>query len=135
MKRKIAILVLLVFSLMITGCKKNEEQKKTTTESNKITVTAKNVIKEQTVSGLKFKNISMVVNESITTLKIDVENTTKKDIEVEEIIINVKNKKGKTIASLTGYVGGIVKSKETKKITNTSDIDLSKAYSLEYKLN
>ena len=124
----VIIIVLFLFSL------KNDESEKKIIKSTKITVNAENVVKEQIVSGLKFKNISMVVNESITILKIDVENTTKKDVEVEEIIINVKNKKGKIITSLTGYVGGIVKAKETKKITNTSDVDLSNAYSLEYEI-
>ena len=74
----------------------------------------------------------MTIDEGITSYNAKVTNETDTDIEIEKININVKDKDGNTIADLIGYVGGIVKSKETKDIVNTIDTDLSNAFEVTY---
>lgn len=135
-KKKIMIiggiaLLLIVVAITIAIFAKPKKEKNIN-EDAPVKVTSKELKKSQTVKGLTFKDFDMVVSDGITNLNIKVENKTSKDIEVEDIIIHVKNKKGKEIVKLTGYVGGMVKAKETREIINTTDISLKEAYSVEY---
>lgn len=123
MKKKFKIILLVFIIILIVGCK-------TSTEKNNV----ENEIKEEIVSGLKFKNIKLTVDNNLSILEIDVENTTNNDIKAEEIVIKTKDENGNLIATLTGYVGGMVKAKETKKIMNTSDINLEKVKQIEYEV-
>ncbi|MBE6161250.1 MAG: hypothetical protein E7158_03420 [Firmicutes bacterium] len=134
MKKFIKIFSILLVALTITGCgskKKNEDKKETPV---KIEMKDKEVVKEQTVKGLKISNVNMQVIDGMTNFSAKVTNTTKEDMKVETVKIIVKDENKKEMAKLTGYVGSILKPNETKDIINTTDIDLSKAKSISYEI-
>ena len=136
MKKVIRNIFLISLCLvLVTGCGKKEKIEKKENKQNKTVVKSKNVIKEQTVDGLKINNVNLTVSDGITTYTAGVTNTTEKDVVVEDIDVIVKNKKGNELVSLIGYIGGTIKPNETKNIISTTDMDLKKADSITYKVN
>ena len=66
------------------------------------------------------------------TLTTDVTNTSDNEITTKQVNINIKNKDGNTIISLLGYIGeDPMAVNETRTITASTQVDLSKAYSKE----
>ena len=49
-------------------------------------------------------------------------------------MIIVKDEEGKEIVRIPGYVGDTIKAGETRTISSSVDIDLSKAASIEYEV-
>ena len=127
--------MLLVLGLVTgCGCNKKEENKKTeTTEEVKVN-TNKEVVKEQEVEGIKMTNTSLRTENGISTLQTDVTNSTSTDYKLDEYTIIVKDKDGKEIVRMPGYVGDTIKAGETKTINSSVDIDLSNAASIEYEV-
>ena len=135
MKKILRNVSLICLCLLLTGCfgKKKEETKKE--EPNKTVVDSKNVIKEQTVEGLKIGSVDLNVIDGISSFKATVTNTTEKNIVVEQVDVIIKGKDGKELITLPGYIGGTIKPNESKDIVSTTDMDLSKADSISYKVN
>ena len=133
MKKTLRNFSLICICLLLTGCgKKKEEPKKL--DEHKTVVKSKNVIKAQTVEGLKIDNVDLNIVDGISTFTASVTNTTDKDVVVEEIKVTIKGKDGKEMLTLPGYIGGTIKPKETKNIISTADMDLSKADSVSYQV-
>lgn len=139
MKKKLMLVLVMLVSLgLITGCgckKKNNDandnkSKETKTEYN----TNEGVVEDKEVEGLKLTNTSLKTSENYSTLVTSVSNPTKEDKYVRIFNIFVKDKDGNTIITLQGYVGGVVPAGETRNITSNVDMDLSKAYKVEYEL-
>ena len=126
---KMFLLVLVCFTLV--GCGKKQDTKEEKSKETKLT--SKDITKEQTVSGISISEVEMKVVDGMTTFNATATNTTEKDIDVETIKIIVQDEKGKEIVTLTGYIGSL-KTKESKKIINSTDIDLSKAKSIKYEI-
>ena len=135
MKKVFRNVSLICLCLLLTGCfgKKKEEPKKE--NPNKTVVNSKNVIKEQTVEGLKIGNVDLNVIDGISSFGASVTNTTEKDVVIEQIDVTIKDKDGKALITLPGYIGGTIKPNESKNIISTTDMDLSKADSVSYKIN
>ena len=134
MKKALRNFSLICICLLLTGCGKKKETPKETDE-HKTVVTSKNVIKEQTVEGLKIGNVDLNIVDGISSFTASVTNTTDKDIVVEQVDVTLKGKDGKELITLPGYVGGTIKPNESKNIISTTDMDLSKADSVAYKIN
>ena len=133
--KKIVILTLSTLLLvgLITGwgCKKKEKE----TKKDEVKVnTNKEVIKDQEVDGIKMTNTSMVTTNGITKLTTSVTNDTDTDYKLNEYMIIIKDKEGKEIVKIPGYVGDTIKAGETRTINSSVDIDLSKAASIEYEV-
>ena len=135
MKKILRNISLICLCLLLTGCfgKKKEETKKE--EPKKTVVKSKNVIKDQTIDGIKISDVDLSVTDGASTYTAKVTNTTKKDIAVEDIDIIVKDKDGNQLVQLLGYVGGTIKPDDSKPITSSTDADLKKADSITYKIN
>lgn len=126
--------VLLIVGLVTgCGCKKKEKVKVKVKEEIKVN-TNKDVIKNQEVDGIKMTNTSMVTTNGLTKLVTSVTNDTDKDYKLDEYMIIIKDKDGKEIVKIPGYVGDTIKAGETRTINSSVDIDLSNAASIEYEV-
>lgn len=126
--------VLLIVGLVTgCGCKKKEKVKVKVKEEIKVN-TNKDVIKNQEVDGIKMTNTSMVTTNGLTKLVTSVTNDTDKDYKLDEYRIIIKDKDGKEIVKIPGYVGDTIKAGETRTINSSVDIDLSNAASIEYEV-
>ena len=76
-------------------------------------------------------NTIMVITNVLTKL---VTNSTSTDYKLDEYIIIIKDKDGKEIVRIPGYVGDTIKAGETRTINSSVDIDLSNAGSIEYEV-
>jgi len=134
----LAVLVLsLGLFLIFNNDKKKTEDKKETekkTEEKQNMNTNEGVIEEKTLGDIKFTNTSLKTEAISSTLVTSVINTSDKDIEVRIFDILVKDKDGKVIVTLQGYVGEVIPAGATKEIVSNVDMDLSTATDIEYKL-
>lgn len=124
--------VLLIVGL-VTGCGCKKKEKVKVKEEIKVN-TNKDVIKNQEVDGIKMTNTSMVTTNGLTKLVTSVTNDTDKDYKLDEYMIIIKDKDGKEIVKIRGYVGDTIKAGETRTINSSVDIDLSNAASIEYEV-
>lgn len=134
MKKTIIILIAVLFSITLTGCScsKKKENKK---EEPKIEANVnEGVIQDQTVEEISFKNTSMIIENNQTKFTTTVTNNGTKDRMINRFKISVYDEQEQQIATLTGYVGGILRAGETKTIVNYTDIDLLSAKKIVYKI-
>ena len=82
------------------------------------------------VDNLKLTNIDITTENKVTTYKATV--TSDKDEFVNSITMTLKDKDGKVIVKLLGYIGRELKQNEGVVITARTDADLSNLYSIEY---
>ena len=82
------------------------------------------------VDNLKLTNIDITTENKVTTYKATV--TSDKDEFVNSITMILKDKDGKVIVKLLGYIGRELKQNEGVVITARTDADLSNLYSIEY---
>ena len=127
----ISLSTLLAVSLLTgCGCSKKEEKSQDDIKTN----TNEDVIKDQVIDGITMTNTSMVTTNKTTKLTTSVTNNTDKDYRLDEYMIIVKDEEGKEIVRIPGYVGDTIKAGETRTISSSVDIDLSKAASIEYEV-
>ena len=121
--KKFLVLVALLF--LLTGC--NSDKK----ETSNITNDNENVIKEQVVDELKINDVSLIYDGSMSTFTANINNTSDKEISISKFEVDVKNESGNKLTTLLA-TGMNIEANSSFMITITSDIDLSKAYSVEY---
>lgn len=135
MKKVLLIGMMGVLALATVGCgcdkKKKEEEKDVKVVEN----TEKDVIKDQEVEVFKMTNTSLVYDGSLSTLVTDVTNTSTETQYMKSFDIIVKDKDGQEMLTMLGYIGEEIPGKETRTITSNTDMDISKAGSVEYKIN
>lgn len=131
MKKTLLVMLSLILVVGLTtgcGCSKKEEKKEEKYNTNE------DVIKDQEVEDLKLTNTSLKVDDNYSTLVTLVSNPTSEDKEVKRFNIYVKDKDGKEIITLQGYVGDVVPAGESREITSNVNMDLSNAASIEYEI-
>lgn len=121
------LVVLLIFLVILTGCSKN-------VESNINYNTNEGITNDRTQDGLKFTESSLTSTSSSSVLVTSVTNETTDDKDIKFFKINITDIDGNLLASLEGYVGGIIKANETKVITSNIDINLDSAYNISYEI-
>ena len=130
-KSKIIIIGLIVVLIVIGGyfivrsVTSNNEDK---IQSN----TNENVIKDQEVGGFQFTNTSLTYENGKSKLTIRVKNITDQDIVLQSFDIIVKDKNGKEMTTLLGYIGDTIKAGETRVITSEENMNLMEAESINY---
>lgn len=118
MKKKILILIvsfLLIIGLVFIFFKLNDKSL---------------ISKQKTVNNIIFKDAKIKKIENTYNFTVVVK-CKGDEANIESFDASIKNKKGKEIDILSGYVGGIKKG-ETKIITIRSEKDLSDAYDINY---
>lgn len=88
------------------------------------------ISKQKTVNNIIFKDAKIKKIENTYNFTVVVK-CKGDEANIESFDASIKNKKGKEIDVLSGYVGGIKKG-ETKIITIKSEKDLSDAYDINY---
>ncbi len=125
--KKIMILSLSMLFLLV-GCGKKEEIK----EPNKDIETNENEISDKVLDDFSFTNTSIVKENGVSTITTQVTNNSGEDKNIEQFKIIIKNKDGEVVKQTIGYIGGVIKSKETKTIITSIALDLSDVYDIEY---
>lgn len=118
---------ILLFCIMWTGCSSSSISP-TYIETNY----NENIIKEQTIDGLYMNNVSVLYEKGFTTFQVDVTNQSGQDIIKKKFDVIFKTTSGVVITTLHGSLEN-VNVGSVFHVVLTSDIDLSDAYSLEYK--
>lgn len=131
--KKITIGIILTL-LLVTGCgKKSEENPNNQKESIKVN-TSENVIKDQKIEVFEFTNTSLIYSEGTTRFETTVTNTSDETAYLSEFRIHVKDKEGKEVEQLVGFVGSELKSKESRIINSYSVKDLTDVDTIEYEV-
>ena len=136
-KRKKIIALLICITIIIIIPTIIYKNKKTNNNIKKIIYnTNKSFIKEHNIEGITFTNIKCSYDGKDSLIKYTITNKTDKDINLKDYKVLVKDKKGTIITYIYVDFNKKLKPKEQKQYRNSVvGVDLSKAYSLELKLN
>lgn len=130
MKRRILLLSLIL--IIVTGCAKKEKiDKKETIKEQPVVVTK---LENKSVNNLEINNANIKTSDGISVFTADVTNKSKEDKDIDSIKITLKDKNNKELTVLTGYIGGTIKSNETKQIVSNSDFTLKNVKTVEYEI-
>lgn len=130
MKGKILLLSLIL--IIVTGCAKKEKiDKKETIKEQPVVVTK---LENKSVNNLEINNANIKTSDGISVFTADVTNKSKEDKDIDSIKITLKDKNNKELTVLTGYIGGTIKSNETKQIVSNSDFTLKNVKKVEYEI-
>lgn len=124
--RKIIMVICLLF---LIGCSKEKEIGAKAIPNNN-----ENVVKEQKINNLIFQNVSLIYQSGISTFSVDIYNESKEDIYLNIFHVILKNENGTEITTLDVSVEDTIQVETSLTMTITSDIDLSEAYAIEYKI-
>ena len=125
--KKVMILSLTTLFLLV-GCGKKEEIK----EPRKDIETNKTPISDKVLDDFSFTNTNIVVENNHSTLTTKVTNNSSEDKSIEQFKIIIKDKDGNVMKETIGYIGGVIKSKESKTIITGVNMSLTDTYDIEY---
>ena len=132
MKKILTMSLTMLLALgLVTGCGCNKKEEQKVEESYN---TNSGVVEDKVVEELKLTNTSLVSKGNNSTLVTLVTNPTNEDKEVRIFNIYVKDKDGKEIVTLQGYVGGKVPAGQSREIESNVDMNLDHAHTIEYEI-
>lgn len=132
MKKIVSILLIGILTVGIsTGCGCSKKEKK----DEPIVNTNEDVIKDQEVETFKLTNTSLVYVDGMSTLVTEVKNDSTETAYIKSFNIIVKDANGNQMLTMLGYIGEEIPAGETRTITSSTDMDLSKAGAIEYTIN
>lgn len=120
----VAVVILVVAGIILLVINNNKKE-----GTSKEAITTENVIKDEKFGGLDFTNTTFIKENGQYTISMDVTNPSDKEIDLEEVNIVLKDKNGNEIVTLLGYIGDPMKAKETRVVTSSVSMDLSKVKS------
>lgn len=124
MNKKIVFGLLISLSLItLCGCNKKETKK----EEKNI-----DVVEEKNEVDFEFTNISLTLEDGNIIIVTDVTNKTSEDTTLTGYTEIVKDDVDNIITEIPVDFNNVIKAKETKRITNTVDLDLPTATKVEY---
>lgn len=128
----ISISVLLITGILTgCGCKKSDKIESIVPqyEANF------DITKEQEVEGLKFTDVSLIINKNgISEFSAKVTNTNDEIYKLSTIKMIFKDKKGNLVDYFIGVIGSDITPNESRSLTFTTDKDLTKASQIEYEI-
>lgn len=120
----VAVVILVIAGIILLVINNNKKE-----GTSKEAITTENVIKDEKFGGLDFTNTTFIKENGQYTISMDVTNPSDKEIDLEEVNIVLKDKNGNEIVTLLGYIGDPMKAKETRVVTSSVSMDLSKVKS------
>lgn len=133
--RKIIFTCFICSLFLVTGC--GCDQKKSTISTEKkeeTTIQDPGDLPDKKVKGLTFTKTSISYVEDMSTFVSTVKNTTKESMALEVIEVTIKDKKGKVLTTIPGFLSETLAPGEEKPFTAYINMDLSSAVDVEYKL-
>ena len=138
--KKLTIILTIILSLTLTGCKDKETQKEETKitydQLQNVEITNDILLKEQTIDNIKIKDIKANIENNKTTITSNIENISEEEIyinKIKSIITYKENNQEKTI-ELETYIGTTLNKNETKEIKTIVDKDLKATTKIEYQI-
>lgn len=130
------VTILLIIILAFLIFRDTKEPKKTRKEKKEemISITDPEIMKDQIVDGLNFKHTLFVIQDGRSRLIAEITNNTDSDYKLEQYVVTIKDKDGKSLGTMHGYVGDEIKTGETKILDASIDRDLSKVATIEYEV-
>lgn len=142
------ILFCILISLIVTGCKNNENNINTIKpdNDNKIITSEKSESKThintngkyqeiKNVEGLTFANASLIKIDSDCLFEVTVKNMNQESVQFEHIKINLLDYNNNSIIELNGIVTeGILKSNEEKIISSYYNGEIDKVVDVKYEI-
>ncbi len=125
---------LISISLLTSGCGNKPTKDDNETEQPNA-VSNEEVIGDKEVDVFKLTKTSLVYENGSSTLITSVYNTSNETQYIKSFNIVIKDDSGNVMVTLLGYIGEEIPSGDTRQITSSSDLDLSKAASIEYTIN
>lgn len=136
--KKLLISLFICLSLVTVGCScdKKEEETKTPEqlEEELHLNTSSELIKEQTIDGIVFKGVTLLIEKGVSKFSCQVANPSDEARVVGNIAFTFKNEAGDVIYTQK-YPVDVLSKNETTSISFSTDLNLSKATKLEYSLN
>lgn len=133
MKKKIVILLLILIILifaclfLINSTRKSDKVNKMNNNTD--------VIKTQTLENLTIEKTAITTDKNNkSTFSAEVINNSEKNNTFDSIQIIIKDKNNNVMTTLYAYIG-ILNKGDITKININSDMDISTAYSVEYKVS
>ena len=91
------------------------------------------LLKDQSVEDLKFKNAQINYENNVSKLSVEVENEKEESQTLKYIKIILKDENEEE-TTLIGYIGEEIESKATKEISASIDKDITKNTSMRYEI-
>lgn len=139
----IIIVLVIIFIKNIIIKSKNKEQTNNTTQTTQEKYvqtldngtklnTSEKLKKDKKVEDLELKNIQLTYKNGVTNLLCDIQNNSKKEVNMEDVEIVLLDENGDTIYKMRGFMEAI-KPGETKQFNSSITADFSNAY--DFKIN
>lgn len=133
-KKWLALLITLhLFCLITSGCTNNKKSDIDTNQPN--TVDNEDVVGDKEVGVFKLTKTSLVYENGTSMLITNVYNTSSEIQYIKSFNITIKDGNENIMVTLLGYIGEKIPAGDTRQITSSSNIDLSKAVDIEYTIN
>lgn len=137
MKRIFILLAVVGMTFTLTACndKKNPSRADYTEDPKTTANTKEDIIAEKEVDGIKFSQISVIRENNLSRVSVQIMNTTSSTIAVKNIQIIYKDENGNVLITIEnndfsdGLAAGAV-----KVLTGNVDVDLMRAKTVEYKV-
>ena len=128
MNLKKFVIALLVICPLVVGCGSGDTEKKKPENNNQTSSQFKNVTKD----NLIYRNTSFEKDENGYTVITEVENKSDMPRTVNYVYLDLKDKDGNVVETLTSYVGEEIKPHDSAATIAKTAIDLSKVKTIEY---
>lgn len=136
--KKILILLFICLSLVTVGCSCNKKEEETKTpeqlEEELHLNTSNDIIKEQTIDGIAFKGVTLLIEEGLSKFSCQIVNPNDDARILGTVKFTFKDEKDAVLYT-QNYPVDVLSKNETMSISFTTDINLSKAKKVEYSLN
>lgn len=127
------IIVLTLSILLLTGCACSKKEEVKEEVENIVEVNEETVTSEQTIDGIRFKNVSLVVKDGKTEFRVTLENTITTVKKISHLEIKFKDASDNVIKTVNHYDFNNLKKGDTQNLSYSFDLDMSNIKKIEYK--
>lgn len=140
--KRLTILTLILCLVLTTGCGcnkkdpnkgKNEPNTEKPNKDNVKEPEASGDLPDKKVNGLEFKNASISFVDDMSTIVATVKNTTSNDVTLDVFDVIIKDKNGKEIVKIPGFIPKTIAPNEETQFISYINQDLSQATDIEYR--
>lgn len=124
--KKVLYLLLII---ILTGCGNKQEEQPSVIVNQNISIQ-----EEKQIDSLVFNNISIIYKDNLSVITFQITNEAIEK-NIDNIYISVKNESGNIITDLKINCDQKIKQQEKKLFSAASDIDLTTAYYLDFKID